>query len=62
MSELSLVVQHQLGVGRSTRKADNTPVSLCPQTPMVEQGVPPTTPVGAEQPTGSQVGTIPSPI
>lgn len=60
MSNLNIIIKEQLG-GRSTLLPDTKPVSLFPQTPSVVQGVPPTTPSGA-QPTGSQVGTIPSPV
>lgn len=61
MSEMNSIVKQQLA-GRSTLLPDTKPVSLFPQTPSVVQGVPPTTPVGAEQLTNSQVGTIPSPV
>lgn len=61
MSGMNSIVKEQLGAGRSTLRPDNKPVSLLPQTPTVVQGVPPTTPSGAQL-TGSQVGKIPSPV
>lgn len=57
---VSFIVKEIVGPGHQTKDGNPTP-KVFRQTPPVVVGVPRATPTGAEQPTGSQVRTIPQP-